>query len=143
MDTSSEMYQFFKTLITFRKNSGFNNFEQVERLSDESFYSFSRGLYFFAFTNSKEVVNRVITSHPYSENMRLCNAFDQKDCVEVKNGEFTVNLINKEFKIFFPVAGDDEDKNGVSFTKLFQSIWSNEAISDTSKMSSFVPLNKN
>jgi len=143
MDTKSEMYQFFKTLITFRQNSGFNNFEQVERLSDETFYAFSRGLYFFAFTNSKEVENRVITSHPYSENMRLCNALDQKDCVQVKSGEFAVNLVNKEFKIFFPVSGDDQDENGVSFERLFQSIWSNERITDISKMSSFVPLGKN
>jgi len=143
MDTNSDMYQFFKSLNGFRKDTGFYNFEQIERLADQSFYSFSRGLYFFAFTNSKEIQTRVISSHPYSENMRLCNAFDQKDCVEVKNGEFSVTLNDKEFKILFPVAGDDENKNGVSYEKLFEAIWKNEGVTDMSKMYSFYPLNKN
>jgi len=143
MDTNSDMYQFFKNLIQFRQNTGFYNFEQVERLADEAFYSFSRGLYFFAFTNSKEVQARTITSHPYAENMRLCNAFDHKDCVEVKNGEFPVTLVNKEFKILFPVSGDEDNKNGVSYTKLFEAIWNKEGVTDMSKMGSLHSLNKN
>ena len=69
--------------------------------------------------------------------------YNIKKCVEVKNGEFSVNLVGKEFKILFPVSGDDDNKNGVSYTKLFQAIWKNEGITDMSKMSSFYPLNKN
>jgi len=40
----------------------------------------------------------------------LCSIFDEKDCSEVKNGEFSVELLNGEVKIFAPREPTEQDQ---------------------------------
>jgi len=81
MDENSDMYQFFKTVNSFRLRTKFYRQEQIQRLADQSLYAFSRGDAFFAFTNAEGVQTRVIESHPYPEGTILCNILGEQECV--------------------------------------------------------------
>jgi len=109
MHTDSDIYGFLKTINRVRKDSEFYKYEQIQRFSDDSFYAFSRGDHLFVFTNSLGSQTRTITSHSYSDGTQLCNVLQRGDCVEVKNGEFSVTLINGEVKIFEPSVGQKEE----------------------------------
>ena len=119
MKTDSDIYGFIKTLNKFRKDTEFFTFEQVQRYTDNSFYSFTRGKYFFAFTNSLEQETRSISTHSYTEGTILCNIFDEKDCVKVQKNEFPVVLINGEMKVFAPseVTEEKEKASEKGFVK--------------------------
>jgi len=110
MRTDSEMYQYLKTLVTFRRDTEFYKHDQVERLVDEHFYAFSRGQYFFAFTNSEDEQIRTVNYHPYQDGAVLCNIFNQDKCVEVKNGEFQLCLQDKQVQILAPKKGETKEK---------------------------------
>ena len=109
MNTESDIYKFLKTLNNFRKMTGFYNLDQIQRYSDDTFYAFSRGDYLFAFTNSNEQQIRTLSFHPYSERTQLCNVLQKGDCVFVRNGEFQVELVNGEMKIYAPNHVERED----------------------------------
>ena len=111
LNTNSEMYQFIKTLAQFRKKTEFYKYEQIERLSDDNFYAFTRGKYFFAYTNSMETHSREITNHQYEDGTWLCNAFNKDDCIQVKDGKFIVSIANKDSKILFPKSNETEEKS--------------------------------
>lgn len=102
MNENSEIYEYLKTINKFRRESEFYNYDQIERLADDSFYSFTRGPYFFAFTNSLDSESRTISSHSYPEGTLLCNIFNNNDCTQVQNDEFSVVLNNGEVKILTP-----------------------------------------
>jgi len=102
MNADSDIYNFLKIINSFRKDSEYYNHDQIQRDSDDSFYSFTRGHNFFAFTNSLEPQSRTIKSHSYPEGTVLCNVFDTKDCTKVQNDEFSVELLNGEVKFFTP-----------------------------------------
>jgi alpha-amylase len=134
MNTDSEMYQFFKTIIEFKKKSGYHSYEQIERFADESLYAFSRGENFFAFSNSEEMQTRRITNHPYEEGGYLCDVFNQKDCVQVRNGEFQVTLIGKQAKFLRPQPNPETETLRNRAWKNLKKIWSNLFTSDASKI---------
>ena len=102
MSTESEIYQFIKTLNNFRRDTQFFNLEQVQRFSDDNVYAFTRGEYFFAFTNSQEQQTRAISFHGYLEGTLLCNLFYEDDCVRVDKDGFELTLLNGEVKILRP-----------------------------------------
>jgi alpha-amylase len=102
MDSKSEMYQYLATINNFRKQTNFTQYEQVQRYSDDNFYAFTRGNYFFAFTNTQSAQVRHMTYHPYADGTVLCNIFWSGDCVTVTGGTFTVTLVNGESKFFAP-----------------------------------------
>mmetsp|Transcript_14759 Transcript_14759/g.12580 ORF Transcript_14759/g.12580 Transcript_14759/m.12580 type:complete len:466 (-) Transcript_14759:81-1478(-) len=107
MDTSSEIYQFIKTINAFRKESQFMTQSQTQRYSDDSFYAFTRGNYFFAFTNTQNTEQRTITYHPYSDGTTICNIFyPTQDCITVQNGQFQVSLDNGEVKMYSPKSSE-------------------------------------
>ena len=108
MNSDSEIYGFLKTINEFRKETKYWAMDQTQRYSDASFYAFTRGQYFFAFTNSLDYQSRSISYHNYPEGTVLCNILFQGDCVEVKNGEFPVVLLNGETKIFVPMFNDKQ-----------------------------------
>ena len=114
MNRNNEFYLHVKKINDFRKESKFFNYDQVQRYADNSFYAYSRGQYFFAFTNSYEYQYRTITYHPYPDGTVLCNIFHSKDCVEVKSGQFPVILINGEAKIFSPKIADSENEQATT-----------------------------
>jgi len=109
MNADSDIYGFLRTLNKFRKESEFYVQDQIQRHSDDSFYSFTRGQYFFSFTNSLEQQSRMIDSHSYPEGTVLCNIFDSNDCVKVENNEFRVVLNNGEVKIWAPCEVDEHE----------------------------------
>jgi len=114
LDKNHEMYKFIKTLTEFRIKTEFYKFEQIERLADYDFYAFTRGKYFFAYSNSLETVSREITNHPYEDQTWLCNAFNRDDCIQVNNLKFTVSIANKDSKILFPKSIEDDKKSVAS-----------------------------
>jgi len=109
MKADSDIYNYLKTINLFRKKTEFYQHEQVQRYADDNVYAFTRGNSFFSFTNSQAYQSRVITYHPYSEGTILCNIFHKDDCVEVKNGEFPLVMINGEVKIFEPTEKGGEE----------------------------------
>ena len=110
MNTDSEIYQFLKIINMHKYKTRYFEQEQIQRVFDDSFYSFSRGEHFFSFTNSHEIQIRTINDHSYKEGTILCNIFESKECVEVKNGGFVITIKNKEVKIFSP-AEQEENKS--------------------------------
>jgi len=110
MDTSHENYKFIALINKFRKQTKFYQYPQVQRWSDDHFYAFSRGPYFFAFTNTKSDQEREITYHPYSEGTKLCNIFWIGDCITVQNGKFPVYLNNGEAKFFAPQSNSNNEE---------------------------------
>ena len=104
MQEGNETFGFLKKIISFRKSLGLYDLAQIERYVDDQVYSFSRGDYFFAFTNSKEEQNKEIRDHPFAENTVICNILAEveavDDCVVVKNGGFNLKMVNGEVKIY-------------------------------------------
>ena len=85
-----------------RKASEIWNYDQVQRYVDESFYSFSRGEFLVALTNSGSTQERKVTYHPFSEGESVCNIFwPTTDCQQVDGG-VDVYLLNGESKIYVP-----------------------------------------
>jgi alpha-amylase len=113
MDSDTDIYRKIKTINNFRKSSEFYKYDQVQRYSDDEVYAFSRGDYFFAFTNSRDSQARTINYHSYPDGTVLCNIFHRDDCVEVENGEFPLVLINGESKVFASRVGENKGNAGV------------------------------
>lgn len=108
MKTDSDIYGYLRTINKFRKESKFYEYDQVERMVDDSFYSFTRGQHFFAFTNSLQPESRTVSAHSYPEGTVLCNIFDSNDCTKVQNEEFSLILNNGEVKILTPRMTTEE-----------------------------------
>lgn len=90
-----------------RTSTEFYKEPQIERNVDFSFYSFTRGKLFFAFSSKKITLIRVIWDHNYEDSTVLCNALKENDCVEVEDGSFTIILINGEAKILSPTVNSN------------------------------------
>lgn len=142
MDRENEFFKFIKTLNNFRKETEFYKYDQIQRYSDDTFYAFSRGEHFFAFTNNHDYQVRTISYHPYSEGTKLCNVFHPKDCVEVINGEFQVVLIGGEAKILSPHVRSEFDEQGerVSAWKKIKNSWAENLSLDIKRMSSLTRM---
>lgn len=130
MNTNSEMYQYLKTVNTFKHRTEFYKYEQIERFSDDTFYAFSRGKVFFAFTNFLEEQTRTIISHPYEDGTLLCNIFNEKECLEVKNGAFEISLLDKQVKILFPQETVEDSGYLRSVWKELKKIWNKGIVRD-------------
>ena len=95
-----DAYNFLAAINEFRKTSQFYKYDQIERHSDDSFYAFTRGEYFFAFTNSLETQERTMRNHPYSDGTTLCNVLSPSDCVTIENKQLIVSLKDGEVKVY-------------------------------------------
>jgi len=142
MNPESEMYQFFKTLITFRYQTRFFEHEQIERLADDTFYAFSRGDYFFAFTNSPDTEVRTIINHPYTRDVLLCDLINPKDCTELRDGEFEITLGAHQFKILSPQEIPESDRIATKAWKNIKKLWNNVVSYDYTKLYSRPGNNK-
>jgi len=105
-NTNTDLYNFIKTLVGFRKAKNIQGLDQVQRYSDNNFYAFTRGSAVFVATtnvgqNGQQIV-RNITYQPFANGTKLCNLFYPSDCVQVENGSFTVYLDNGESKVYSP-----------------------------------------
>jgi len=102
MNTDSDFYQMIAKINAQRKESEIWNYEHIQRYVDESFYSFSRGEFLVALTNSGNTQERKVTYHPFSEGETVCNIFwPTTDCQQVDGG-VDVYLLNGESKIYVP-----------------------------------------
>ncbi|KAH3759580.1 acidstable alpha-amylase [Pelomyxa schiedti] len=111
-DTSTELYQFIKTIISFRKENQLWDADMVERASETNFYAFTRGEVLIAVTNggsSQGNLQYTVSNHPYEFGTELCNLFDPEDCVvvDVCASEstslcFDIELTNGEPKVLYP-----------------------------------------
>lgn len=102
MNTSSDLYQIIKKVNAQRKKSQIWSHEWVERYHQSNFYSYSRGEFLVALTNSTEQQHFKVTYHPFSEGEVVCNIFyPTSDCQTVKGG-VDVYLNQGESKIYVP-----------------------------------------
>ncbi|KAH3766637.1 acidstable alpha-amylase [Pelomyxa schiedti] len=104
--TTSDLYTFLQTVITYRKSAKVWTQSQVQRYADNNFYAFTRGTTFVALTNggtNQASITRTITYQPYADGTKLCNLFYPTDCIYVEDGQFDVVLLHGEPKIFYPV----------------------------------------
>ena len=100
-NTGHELYQFVQKVTAARTQTKWYNEGQIQRYSDASFYAFSRGTTFFAFTNQKSQQVKSITYHPYTNGQKICNIFyPSSDCLTIQNNQFTINLSDGETKIY-------------------------------------------
>ena len=98
----TDFYQMITKINAQRKQSQIWNDEQVERYVDDNFFSFSRGKFLVALTNSGNTQQRKVTYHPFSEGETVCNIFyPTTDCQQVSGG-VDVYLLNGESKIYVP-----------------------------------------
>jgi hypothetical protein len=102
MNTNSEIYQFLKTVNGVRKETKYQQFNQIERYSYSNFYCFSRGSTTFAFTNQFKSIHYSVPYNPYKTGDKVCNIFWPGDCQTIQNGSLEVYLLNGEVKIFVP-----------------------------------------
>lgn len=102
MNTNSEIYTFLKTVNAVRKQTMYQNYDQIERYSYWNFYCFSRGSTMFAFTNQFSTIHYTVTYNPYKSGETVCNVFWEGDCQTIQNGNLEVYLLNGEVKIFIP-----------------------------------------
>jgi len=104
-NTNSEMYQFLKTVINFRKKFQIAALEQQQRYIDDQFYAYSRGnssLILVTNIGGGQDLTRLITSHPFKTGTRICNIFyPTQDCIEV-NGNIPITLLHGESKVYVP-----------------------------------------
>lgn len=102
MKTDSDFYQMIATINAQRVASSIWDHEQTERYVDDNFYSYSRGRFLVALTNSGSTEERKVTYHPFDEGETVCNIFyPTTDCQEVSGG-VDVYLSNGESKIYVP-----------------------------------------
>ncbi len=133
MDTNSEMYQYFKTILSFREKTQFYTHPQIQRFIDEDIYTFTRGQIFFAFSRSKEPEIRDISDHNFEEGTTLCNLFNPKQCTEVKGGSFQLTLTDREAKIMYPQSLIEEPASESSAWKQAKNIWVSDMVYDLTK----------
>ncbi len=96
----SEMYKFISMLVKLRINEQLWNKKQVQRYADDNFYAFTRQNVMALFTNVDGDVYRSITYMDYKEGDKLCNVFNEGDCVYVRQGKIDVKLSGGEMKVY-------------------------------------------
>lgn len=102
--TNSALYDYVKTVVSFRKTMQVWLYDWVERWADTNFYCFSRGLAMMCFSNTQNTLQYSVTYHPYENGEVVCNAIWQGDCVTVTNGVLPVTLVGGECKLYAPKA---------------------------------------
>lgn len=118
MNTSSDLYQIIAKVNAQRKKSQIWNQAWVERYSATNFYSYSRGKFLVALTNSTNVQNYKVTYTPFSDGETVCNIFWPTTDCQVVSGGVNVYLLNGESKIYVP-KGDLATFNDVEMMEEF------------------------
>ena len=94
----SEMYNMIAKANEVRQGKELWKYEIKIRYNDEIFIAFTRGDVFVMLTRG-EACKRVITNLEYEDGTILCNIFDEKDCVVVKDHTLDV-IMGVEPKIY-------------------------------------------
>ena len=99
LDQGSEMYKFVQAGVQARKRTQVWSHPQEEKWVDDNFYAFQRGSLFIATTNRDDQQTRSIPV-TWSEGTKLCNIFNNSDCLNVSGGRLNVTLVNAEPKVY-------------------------------------------
>jgi alpha-amylase len=102
MDTSSDMYNFIKKLVTTRKEHKAYAEPLVERYVDDHFYAFTRGDVLIALTNTHDRVEYSVSFLPdsFTEGTTVCNVMNDNDCTTVSSTGIDISLSNGEVKVY-------------------------------------------
>ena len=86
-----------------RKASKIWENDYVERYVADNFFSYSRGKFLVALTNSGNTHEQKVSYHPFTEGETVCNIFyPTTDCQKVASDGVDVYLSNGESKIYVP-----------------------------------------
>ena len=98
-NSNSELYIMLGKVNTLRKERKIWKYNIVQRYADDNFYAFTRGNVLACFTNYNSI-QRKITYHEFNDYDKLCNIFDESDCVFVSNHNIIINMKSYP-KIYF------------------------------------------
>lgn len=101
MDTSSDMYQFVRTINKARQAAEGWSFDYVERYVMDDLFAYSFGDMLVVTTNSDNYIELTMPYLPYSAGTTVCNAFDSNDCATVSDEGLHVTLQSQP-KIYLP-----------------------------------------
>ena len=90
-NTNSEMYQALAVANKVRKENQIWNKKVIQRYADDVFYAFTRGNVLVCLTRG-ESCSKLITYHEFEEGTKLCNAFDENDCIYVSGGALKITM---------------------------------------------------
>lgn len=109
MNPNSEMYNYIKVLVNTRKANQVWSSPHIERWCSDNIYAFTRGNVLIVLTNLDNTQNVVITYHPYTVGVKLCNQFNTSDCVIVRDdNKIAITLVHGEAKLYVPVKKSEE-----------------------------------
>ncbi|KDO27882.1 hypothetical protein SPRG_07154 [Saprolegnia parasitica CBS 223.65] len=100
LDTTSDLYKILSVVHRQRKKSQIWLSPWVERYAADNFYSFSRGAFLVALTNSNAQQHVKVTYHPFKDGDIVCNIFWPKDDCQTVAGGVDIYLNNGESKIY-------------------------------------------
>ena len=84
----------------------------------DNLYSFSRGEFLVAVTNSNNVVQVTVPNTPFADGTTVCNIFyPTTDCQKVTNKSVNIYLANGESKIYVPQGSAALQMHEISFLK--------------------------
>ena len=90
-NSNSELYKMLGKVNTLRKERKIWKYGIIQRYADDNFYAFTRGNVLACFTNYNSI-QRKITYHEFNDYDKLCNIFDESDCVFVSNHNIIINM---------------------------------------------------
>jgi alpha-amylase len=99
-NTQSQLYNFVKAVVAFRKNNQIWNYSWVERHATDNFYACSRGQAMMAFSNTDFNQMYWVSYHPYAVGNVVCNVLIDNDCVTVTSQGVPVYLDQGECKLY-------------------------------------------
>jgi len=93
MNPQSDIYKFTAAINKARKAHQIWNHPMQEQYVLDNFYSFSRGEFLVAVTNSNNVVQVTVPNTPFADGTTVCNVFyPTTDCQKVTNKSVNVYL---------------------------------------------------
>eukprot|EP00455_Lapot_gusevi_P013040 TRINITY_DN1628_c0_g1_i9.p1 TRINITY_DN1628_c0_g1~~TRINITY_DN1628_c0_g1_i9.p1 ORF type:complete len:197 (-),score=66.83 TRINITY_DN1628_c0_g1_i9:100-660(-) len=111
-DTNSTLYTFLANVINTRKTFHVWEFPQVEQLSADTMYAFTRGDVLVALTNlGTRAVLSTSVPVPYTDGSVLCSIFDDRDCPMVDNGHVSVSFDGGRPNIYVPQSSVSHRKS--------------------------------
>ncbi|OQR83869.1 alpha-amylase [Achlya hypogyna] len=100
MNTNSDFYKLIAVVNAQRKASQIWNTPWVERYSSNNFYSYSRGQFLVALTNTNAQQHFKVSYHPFKDGEVVCNIFWPKDDCQTVSGGVDIYLNDGESKIY-------------------------------------------
>ena len=98
---TTKIFKYLKAANKIRQNLKLYNEKVIQKYLDESFYAFTRGKVLIAITKGDKFSIK-LTNDEYEIGQKLCNAFDESDCITVESKGIQLT-IDKLPKIYYPI----------------------------------------